>query len=287
MGAFDDILNQFVSDEADRAVILKYQPLASKFDTAVDLNTKNQAWFATHYDWDAGKTIREKELEVAIEAEKERTAALAATGNSEMTFEQIEASLKSKGYVSKAEVDSQIAAATTGVKQFIAERDLGAMKFAAETATLAISHQQEFGAPLDANGFATFTAQSNAQTPRVAYDQYVATMRSEAQTKKLADMQTQHAADLERVKAESSETARRQALMEVAQGGGGMPVDQGKGSGSLGWMQQRQIDRTKLVDADGNQQVPGGRLGDGSAANAAYTQYLKDKADGKVLGSVQ
>lgn len=283
MGIFDDILAR--ADEADRAVILKYPDLKTTFETTERLNEQNQAWLTKNYDFTEKKTFRELELEAAVVAANERAVAAAAGGNADMTFEQIEANLKANGYLKKAEVDAQIAQARTGVEQFIAQRDTGAMVFAAEAATLAIHHQKEFGQDLDANGFAKYVAGSNAQNPREAYNQYVAGMRNEKQTKELETLRTQSAAELERVKAEGLAEGRRLAQMEAAQNGG-MPVDQGKGQG-MGWLQQRQIDRTKQVDADGNQQVPGGKLGDGSATQAIMQQLAKDRAEGKVLGTVQ
>jgi hypothetical protein len=286
MSFFDDILAAHVPEEADRAVILKYPELRTKVETIAAMNNRNQDWFSARLDAD-NKTFREKELEAALATANE-SLATAVVGSNDMTFEQIEAQLKSKGYVSKSDVDAQIAAAKTEFTQTLSRQDAGAFRLAGEAAKYANKHQSEFGEDIDMAKFTSQVASSlNPALPDMgvssAYDNFVASKRTEKVIREAEALKVKSAADIEAAKQAGMEAGRQQGLIEAAQGRGGMPADQGGNGGPMGWMQKNQIERTRQVDADGNQKVPGGRLGDGAAAHAAYTQYLKDKAAGTVL----
>lgn len=283
MNVFDQILQQFVPDEADRAVISKYPQLAESYNQVAAKNLQNQQWFSENLVDDSGKTKKELALEEQLRQHQERIAAMAASGG-DMNFDEILAGLKAKGFVSGDDLTAKIADVDKTFSERINNRDSGVLHFFAKTANLAVQHKEEFGEPFDAEGFVKQYQASGTYDPKAVYDSLVAAKREEKRNAEIKRLQEENQTLIEKARKEGEEAGRRAAAMESVQLNGGLPVDQGRNSGaaSMGWLQRRQLDRSMAKDENGNQVVPGGKLGDGTATAAIMEQLRKDIADGKI-----
>jgi hypothetical protein len=281
MNFFDDILAQHVADEADREVIRKHPAFAQTVEEIAERDSVNQAWLAKNWDREARKTVREKELEAALNEANERVAAAAASG-SDMNFDDILAGLTAKGFVDKGALDAKATEVVGQIKTENMNRDMAVLRFYADTANLALKHKEEFGEELDADGFVkSYLAAPNAGAKSV-YETFVATKRAEKAQKAATELAAKHQKDIEEAVAKTREETRRQTLMEVGPGGS-IPVDQGKGSSGTGYFQKMRQESRIVKDAEGNMTVPDGKLGDGTATAAIMAQIQKDRAEGKLV----
>lgn len=278
MSLFDDLLLQ-IPDETDRAVFEKYPSVRNQFETISQRDQKNQLWLKENYDFEAQKTRREIDLE-AQAAELQQRLAAAPAGGIDMTFDEMLAKLNAAGYDPK-KVNEKL----DNFGRSLDQRDLGVLKFWADAAPLPIKYKEEFGEHIDGNGFVTAYMQNPNAGANAVYEQFVAGKRAEKLRRETEakELETRHQAELEKVRTETAAESRKQALMEAAQtGGSGIPVDQGRGAGNLGFLEQRIQDQRKAAAEAGDAKLGRGTLGDGSATDAIMAKIYSDRAAGSV-----
>lgn len=268
MGFFDDfVVKTGITDEADRKIALDLATKYPTFRTLVDeTDTKLrewETWKTNAWDATAGKSKDQVRVETELDQARARIAQIEAGGGYggvDMTFDEVEAQLKAKGYVPKDQIaDLAKPVATSEVNRMAGNIE----QFYKRTLTLPVEHYQEFGTHMDADKLLELYAKGPGGDPRLTYDQMVAPLREEKRKAADAKREEDHQAALKAAR-EEGERAGRQA---VAMGAGqpGMPSDQtGATPSNLGHMQRSQAERLKA----GSEASGGDRpLGSGVSAN--------------------
>lgn len=284
MGLFDNLIQEV--NEADREVFKKYPKFAQEVNKADEYVSKWERWESKNWDEQANMTVN------AVEALRQKDAeieALRLFQAGDMNWDEmkgnvetlIQTNLKNGKVATQDDINRFLEAERTKLTVKVGDRQVPITEYAqnlergmemtyAKTAHLPSKYAREFGdkAP-------EFTIESlfkHMQDNKIsrfedAYDSYVRPMREEKQT-------TERAAELERVKAEAKEEAKKEWAMK----GGSLPVDS-EGSAPTATPLQRRINERKKIDVEGPKLTPG-NLGDGAAGNDAYAAYLKDQAAG-------
>jgi hypothetical protein len=234
MGYFDDILAKTaVTDETDRAALVSLAEKYPALRTSVDTTAANldlwHAWKRDHWDETSQMTVEAKAAVTEAERAKLRVQALEAAGlgGGDMTFEQIEADLKAKGYVRK---DDLVAAADPMVVQRVNQSAANIEHFYRKTFTLPAEYMKEFGdaPPQDLMDKMLADYGQNVKLnpqydPRDSYNKTVAPQREQLRIA----AEAKRTADTEKAIADAREEGRKAALLErgMAPGTPGSPVD--------------------------------------------------------------
>ena len=244
MALFDEILAK--AEEADRAVLDKYPALRQSLLELETIRPQYAAaarkveewndWSQKHFDREHGTTKAELALRTqyaeAVE-ELERLRAARETGESEMTFAEIEAQLKGK-FATKEDVnsalDSRRFATQESVQKGFNTLDNGMVAMYTRTATLPLKHYREFNEDLDMEQVFKYMSDHSVPDPQVAYDQMVASKREAV---RVASDKARNE-ELEKIKAEHDAAMKlKDEEIAAARAASGsippMPVDNGVG----------------------------------------------------------
>jgi len=284
MGLFDKLIEEVA--ETDREVFKRYPKLAEKVDSDDQKLTEWENWRKQHFNEELAMTNNAVEALRQKDAEIEALRLLQAgdmnwddmKGNVETL---IQANLKNGKVATQDDINRFLEAERAKLTVKVGDKQIPITEYAqnlergmemtyAKTAHLPAKYYREFGdkAP-EFTIEALFKHMQDNKISRFedAYDSYVKPLRDEKQA-------TERTAELERVKAE----AKAEAKAEWAMKGGSLPTDS-EGSAPQATALQRRIGERKKVEVQGPKLTPGS-LGDGSAGNDAYQQYLKDQAAG-------
>lgn len=293
MGLFDKILAQ--AAEADREILNKYPELKASVEKAEQLEQEVEKQAATMADWnerlsgwerwkqshwdDARNVTREHVATLQeLEEARRQMAELQAKGEvGDMTFEEILAGLATKGFLTKEQMEAELAkrkvADLETVDRRLDQMDRGMSTVFSKAAPLLLRHDKEFGKELDFDGLFKYMADNQIHDPQVAYDRMVEPDRrarqqeaEAARLKEIEDMKAAHAAELERVKAEAAEQAK------VAYGTPASPVESNVGAAGI------RLTRPTLTPTPDGPAIPEkAELGRGEVAAAIANHYLASK----------
>lgn len=269
MGFFDEFAVQTgITDEADRKVALdlavKYPGFRQAVDETDDKLRAWETWKDSAWDTAASKTKDQVRVESELEQARVRVQQLEAAGGgfgTDMTFDEIDAQLKSKGYVSKDQIaDLAKPIATSEVNRMAGNIE----NFFKRTATLPTEHFAEFGAHLNFDELLDRYSKSPGGDPRIVYDQMVAPVRDERRKASETKKEEEHQLALKTAREEGERAGAQRAAMAAGQPG--MPTDQsGASAPTMGPVQRQQAERFKVASEAAN--AAGGERPLGSGVN--------------------
>jgi hypothetical protein len=289
MAYFDDLLEQV--EEADREVMMKYPTLAHKINENDRILSEWENWKAKEYDPSTGYTKR------AVQALRDKDAeieALKLLQGNDMTWDEMKSNveklindnLTGRNYVDPSGVDSRIGGRTTikvknpdgterdiPVTDYVRNVERGMEFTYAKTAHLPLKYYKEFHDVSDAPEFTQEALFKHMQEHSIAdfekgYESFVRPLR-EKKNEAAGKIREEQIRTEERKKVEA----------EYMQRNGGIMPDDTKGSAPEMSALSRKIADRKKVEVQGPKLTPG-TIGDGSAGNDAYQQWLKDQASG-------
>ena len=302
MGAFDDIIKKATAE--DLAIIQKYPDLRTSFEHLETEHAKATGRLTAWDGWAAenfviidpekriGKTKQQIAAEQAREAAEARVLELEALprGESDMTFEEIEAQFRAKGYVPATEIDRRVEeklkAVPVGVTPDRVQEELnklagGFQVIYGKTAPLVRRHFDEFAEDLDMASFLKFAGDRGMKSPEDIDLHYKSFVLDKREAKRAVEDTTRQAeldAKIAAAKAEGEAAGRKAQAQESAMGQSGrMPTDQiGAPAGHL----ERRV-REAAKPAGEDPAANKVQLGDG-LAGVMYDAYLKEKAAASV-----
>lgn len=269
--SFEDVLQQLVSDDEDRAALaslsskypgmkegwLRQSDYSRKMDALRD--SENAARQALEYagqwkrwqdeNWDVDNNVPKMELHWRTEFEK-----LQKERETDMKFEDIDKYIGNKGYTTKSDLEAEVNKRAGEVNDAMK----GSAYFSAVLNELAGSHLHEFKTPLKTREFVSKLNEYGTSDLDVAYDKYVADKRSEMAAAK-------HEKDIAKLK----EEVRRDVEKEYAAKTGGPPVDT---EGGLGFLQAKMLHAGEADAADR------AKLGDGTLSYLAAQRLREQRA---------
>lgn len=273
MSYFDQLLNVI---SADSEIIQKYPALkdalkeASKLSRELEEARKEldewHRWADENWDDELNMTRREAALSRRVEElermlnEKVGSDFPAFGEDITSNFDKLEQMLRSKGYVTKADLTAAIGNVVT--KQDL-EKQLNSLatnigKFYAQTSSLAWRHFQEFNQPLDIGGLIKFMTDNNIPDPEAAYERFTADLRKRKQEE-----------EIQRAIEQAKEQARREALQQMTMSKESIPADL---TGSPMSFKAKLKERMEQLP----EEIREARLGDGIIAAYAARELSKE-----------